>query len=715
MKSGSLATYCVLFLMVYGLFALMFYPSTAVLALAEAVGGQEFLVKPVAVVYSPLDYEVDPASTHYGLLTAQYFLMLAGIPYEIVFDHALDADSLDNYSCLLFPYHRWVDVDAMKKLAKVLPKWIEEGGSAIIMGVPDEIVNGTPEAMQDWLQLYQEIFKVEYGGWRDVNGYTIVIAENHPITRDHPPGYAYPIPKGKAYDYFIATSPEVHVLLRSGTGDVLAVCTEYGAGRAVLFSLFAFNEFFQWTKILLRAIQWAVYGDRLPVGVQLTAGRVAWMLNIDADWSADTSATGKALHILLEKSEEEAFPFSWAIITGLYSGFDTPIEWRALKTLFEAAEEAGVEMTSHTVHHPVWAGVDAEQARFEVIESKKHIEGNLSEIWGFQVPDGMYPLEYYPYIVEAGYRYFIQTFAAPYLHMAGIQPLTDSTSVFVIWRATYSDYYYFDYANYTSEDAIRQEKENFEKFYDLGHSAPYALLWHDYSMVDEERLAVFLQVLEYEYLSRPDVFPLTPKEFLLRFEAWSKLRFSVIYEGNSLKIRLDTSRLGEEELPYISAMGLYLDGDVKIGSVYLQGEYYPLFSSRRVIIPSLSRGVHEFEIVFGEPIKLHITHITSCRILSWEVDQDEIRLNISRLGDNRVRLFLTAGGKLLVNGEQVKLEEFSSELEAASVVLERVEIPLLPIEIAPPWFSGTLFTGLLIAEAISTAFLVAVLRRLGSS
>ena len=667
----------------------------------------ELEVKPVALVYSPGDFEREPWETHYAFMTAQYNLILAGIPYDVVTeDELVESGSLDAYSCLIFPYHRWVGRKFSEWILKILPDWVGEGGSIICMGIPAEIGEaGIPVFMDIWLDFYREVFRAELGGSRELPNCSIIVAAEHPITRDYPVGYEVPIPS-RYYDYLNASFyGRTETLLRTNLGDVVAVASEYRRGRGVLFSLSGYNEYFQRTKILLRAIQWAVYGSHIPVGIGITSGRLSWILNIDADWTADTENTRWALRWLLEVSERRCFPFSWALITGTYSDYENPIDWKALKPTLEAAEEAGVEIASHTVHHPIWTQIDSEGARREIIQSRRDIEGNLTEVWSLQVPDGRLPLEYYPHVREAGYRYFIQTFAAPYLHMLGIQPLPDGSEVMVLWRSTCSDFYYFDFAGCSPADALSMEVRNFDEFYDLGHSAPYILLWHDYSLVNETRREVFLKVLEYEYWNRTDVFPLTPKEFFCRFRAWRKLRFTVSYLEDGLVVQLDARGLNKEDVPYTSAMCIRVDGDEKLGRVYLSGELYPLFSDDQVILPELKRGVYEFRLVYGEAGTPQITHITSCRIHSARVDGSRILLNVSRLGDNRVRIFLKGEG-VVVNGVPAKFKMEGGGLSAC-VTIERVELPPLEVRL-PSYFTIYLFLGL----ALTAAFSVFVLLRL---
>jgi len=675
-------------------------PASPTWPLGSGEAASRLPIKPVLVVHSPGSFKREPYNTHYALLTVQYSLLLAGIPYEVLNEDELpQRGGLDGYSCLIFPYHRWVSRNFSAWLLGRLPGWVEGGGGIICMGVPVEQEGG--QFVGAWLSFYRELFGVDDVFSRRVTERRIIM-RRHPITADYPDGHEVMV-QGEVYDYFrLSPGSNASIFLYTYPSDPVGLASSYGRGRAVLFSIAGYDSIFQRTKILLRAIQWVVFGEHTPIGLGITCGRVAWMLNVDADWSADMKATRRALHWLLKRSEERCFPFSWALITGRYGDFKRSIDWDALRPLLNASLRAGVEIASHTVHHPVWRGVGEGDAWFELVQSRRDIAGNLTEVYGFQVPDGMFPIQYYHLVSEAGYRYLIQTFAEPFLRMVGVQPLPNGSRVFCFWRGTRSDYYYFDYLRWTSEGAYGWEVENFERFYDLGHSAPYILLWHDYSFINETRRKMFEWVLEFEYWNRTDVFPLTPMEFLHRFQAWRRLRFSVAYEDGAETVWVDARLLSPSDLPYTSAMSIHVDGEVGIGWVSLSGEPYPLFSNQTVILPELRSGVYEFKIVHGRPNTPHITHLTSCRIHSARLVGEQIRLEVSRLGDNRLRIFLAGGTNLTVNGTPVSLEEFNG-LFTACLTLEEVEIP--GIEAVLTEFLMNFLAGILIVVAVSAAIL----------
>jgi len=661
----------------------------------------EFMVKPAAIVYSLRYAKINVVESHYALLAVQYSLLLAGIPYEIIDEQNLLRIDLSKYSCLILPYARYLNRNISALFLDVLDEWLKSGGSFICFGIPTYRRGNVSLYVDDWIRFYGRIFGLQGVSFRFGKDF-IISAERHRITLDHL-GDRIPL-ADISYDYIIlSSSSNASVLLRTNVGDILAVASRYGGGRAVLFTLSASDSLFQRTSIMLRSIQWCIFGDLTPVGLNLACGRVIWMLNIDADWSADRDETGNALARRLRRSEKDCFTFSWAVITGNYSGLKKRIDWLSLRDLFNASLEAGVEFTSHTVHHPVWRHVTSkERVMFELAQSYRDIAGNLTRISGLQVPDGMFPIEYYPLIRKAGYEYAIQTFAYPFLRMVGIQPLQND-SIFIFWRSTKSDYYYFDLMKYSPKEAFRIEKENFDCFYALGHSAPYLLLWHDYSLINKTRRAVFLKVLRYEYAKRVDVSSMTATEFIRRFEAWRKIRIKITYMPDLIIVRLDTHDVPEEYLQYLSCMCLRIDGKT-IGNVEFMNRSYPLFSDDYVILPELGHGRYEFKIRLGKPSIPHVIHLTTCRILSAELRDADILLNLSRLWDNNARICLVDGASLIVNGSKIRLER-SGWVSVGYVTFRAVEIPRVKVIEAYEYLKGFL-TGLILAFLIAVLVLI---------
>ena len=652
-------------------------------------------VKPVAVAYSTKASQISIANAHYALMTVQYSLLLAGIPYAVLSEERMRVEDLSKYSCLIFPSARWLNLS--ENFIDKLDKWVRSGGALISFGVPVVKRGGFTVYSYEWMNFYSKVFGLLHVSSRTGKLFS-VISESHMITRDFTGEIML---EDKSYDYLVlGSTSNASILLRSNLGDILAAASKYGHGRVVLFTLQASDSLFQKTSLLLRSIQWGVFGEYIPIGLNLACGRVIWMLNVDADWSAEKIATGKALRWLLNESEKACFPFSWALITGNYSGLKKQIDWLSLKDLFEASIDAGVEFASHTVHHPIWVNVTGEEKiLFELKQSYKDIAGNLTEVEGFQVPDGMFPIEYYFLVKKAGYKYLVQTFAYPFLHMMGAQPLEDGSEIFVFWRSTKSDFYYFDYSKNSPEAALKTEKENFNRFYALGHSAPYILLWHDYSLINETRLKVFLEVLRYEYAERLDVSPMTAGEFIRRFEAWRRIRLKVTYMPKGVDVQVDVSDVPQKYLQYTSCMCLRIDGE-QIGYVEFMNRAYPLFSDDYVILPELSRGVYEFKIRYGKPRIPHVAHVTSCRLLSATIENRNVFMNISRLWDNRARICGSKDLKIFVNGTEVSLET-CGDASIGYVTFKAVEIPKEEIE-ASEYLKGFLI-GLIVM------FLLAVL------
>ena len=186
----------------------------------------EFMVKPAAIVYSLRYAKINVVESHYALLAVQYSLLLAGIPYKIIDEQNLLHIDLSKYSCLIFPYARYISRNIYTPFLDALYEWLKSGGSFICFGMPAYRRGNLLLHMDNWVRFYGRIFCLQSVSFRFGKDFT-VLAERHKITSDH---MGDRIPLGDiSYDYIIlSSSSNASVLLRTNVGDILAVASRYG-------------------------------------------------------------------------------------------------------------------------------------------------------------------------------------------------------------------------------------------------------------------------------------------------------------------------------------------------------------------------------------------------------------------------------------------------------------------------------------------------------
>ncbi|MHA1238019.1 MAG: hypothetical protein ACTSSJ_02015 [Candidatus Odinarchaeia archaeon] len=615
-------------------------------------------VKPVAIVYSNCSFYWDPienpsdAPVSFPLYVLEGHLYGAGIPFQVINESQLtNLSFLENFSCIIFPYqNKWFNSSNNREnAAATLRTYVENGGAVLGLGFiafkneTNDFYSNSDFFIRDFF--IRKVFNIKYLYNASISGTFNVILRTHYITRDYSDEHFLFTYTDTALNQFLVndTSIETYVFGEVRYNDnnvsIFGAASKIGLGRSVFFGLLGLNhlQYLDRSFLLIRAIQWCIFGDDLlPIGLNLSPGKIIWVPTIDQDWCFKDGNTTSALSRLLNWSREYHFTFGWAVISdgpvvvGTSNVFQGHINWTAVKPLILEAYYDGNDIASHSVTHVYWdqVNVSSERDSYEIIGSKQQLEGNLSiPIYGLQVwgPGIFYPRYNASYLVlEAGYKYVTELpvisdvshfpvmfgyefYFYNYTNLNFTHPLP------VFWRATHSDNEYFssDQLNLTWQEAFELEKQLFDSFYPLGHSFPYIFLWHDYSLDNQSRIPYFLNVIEYELWNRTDVYPCSPYELWKRMHAMNNLRFNVSYSQNGLKVYIDASNVGSDFINYTAGMSLLIDNSsIQIGSVNFNGDSYPAFSSNKVILSKLNIGVNEIDIQFGSPETSRLIHST---------------------------------------------------------------------------------------------------------
>ncbi|MHA1410182.1 MAG: hypothetical protein ACTSQY_07760, partial [Candidatus Odinarchaeia archaeon] len=671
-------------------------------------------VKPIGIVYSNLstyikqqqyDYynSVTPVTLSY-YITESYAYM-AGMRFELIpEDNITDVSVIEKYSCIIMPQNDYIKSDNRTTLLNIYYQYLQNGGSIIgfgSIGYFNETNNATTyNTYSDYDIFLKTLFNVKYDGFVNSGNYTnfTINTLQHPITIDYENGtilehYGYPDDTG--VDIFEVNSTSIPTqkfiqVINSTTQSVITYwgfASEIGEGRSVYINAYdvGTTAWVDNTLILLRALQWCIFRGTPSVGLQLTPGRLIWMLTIDQDWCHITENTTSALRKLIDLADQYHFTFGWAIVAegpapdGVH--FDGYINWTANRPLLLEAYSKGHDLASHSVTHVYWNvyPVNESRALYELNVSRIYLEGNLSvpitglQVWGPGVWYGRYNAS--KYIPISGYNYVTELFinnmenstyyGFPYMmgkefYFGNISNINYGEDLFVLFRQSFSDYNFFDnphmfgLLNYSEAWAI--EKQNFDNLYNLGHGMPYNFLWHDYSIDNDSRIPFLYNMLNYEVWNKSDIYPSSPYELYHRVEAHDAIVYNITYNENQIIISLNSENVPSEFRDYTAGLTFRIENTTQtIQSVAINGGIYSAFSDNKIILPKLTGDNYEITINLGssENTSPRITHITAGGLTNATLNEEKLSLSIYPIRGQVGRAFITMSEKpkvIFVNG-----------------------------------------------------------------
>ncbi|MHA1754834.1 MAG: hypothetical protein ACTSYR_04890 [Candidatus Odinarchaeia archaeon] len=661
---------------------------------AQPTGTEELNIKPIGIVYSNLSIFMkqqvyDSYNSNVPVIlpfyTIESFTYMSGLKFEVIpEDNVTNVAVLQNYSCIIIPENQHMYSVNRSTITNIYRQYLENGGNIIGFGSIG-FKNESDQLYSNYDLVLESLFNVKYNGFIASDEYTNYYVESidSPITMDYQNrtifgNFTYFDDEVIGVDLFTVNDSSIRTFsflnIRNMTTDETITqwgfASEIGSGRSVYFYIYDLGttKWINQLTIILRAIQWCVFRNNPPVGLQMTPGRLIWMLTIDQDWAFVTENTTSALRKLIDLADKYHFTFGWAIIAqGPVDLNDTPygyINWTACKPLFLEAYSKGHDLASHSVTHIYWdqVAVTEQRALNELNLSKIYLEGNLSlpidglQVWGPGVWYGRYNAS--KFIVYSGYKYVTELYIDDFPYMMGKEFYFSNTSSVdfniklpVFFRQSLSDHNYFYTYGYTAQEAWNIEKEHYDKLYNIGHGMPYIFLWHDYSIDNDSRLPLLMNMLNYELWNKTDIYPCSPYELYHRLEAHDSINYNVTYSENSITLNFDLTQVPSEFQDYIAGLTFTIDNTSKaITQVLLDGQPYYAFSENKIILPELSGTTHTLSITLGDasPQYTRITHLTAGSLLNMNSDSGRFSFTIKPLKQKVGRVFLNTAGQTVV-------------------------------------------------------------------
>lgn len=610
-------------------------------------------VKPVLLTYTRLTFEKWSINeTTWNSLAAQYHLIMAGLPYEIKpFDEIIrQGIKLSEYSLIIFIDSVYLNESLYSTVYTLLKSYLNTGGSILSLDYP--FVLDEHDNYND--TILRELFNVNETNFANPQPFDVIAGnlttlkyaykENQVIWKfeDKSMDFTWITPSSFALKHYIIAWAKAN-----NTFFPLAIANEFSNGRSAIFLAGAYFQWIDQTQLLLRTIQWCVYGSLPPVSLLISPGNITWMFTVDADLTSIPSITIKSSNLILNLSQEYRFLISWGIVAGPHPPGLSP-NWTLLRPYFLRYVELGHELASHSRTHPTWIKIKFnstinQTARLisELGGSKKDIEGNLSvPIYVFHTPDGDFYIDWYPFLVKY-YNITITPGADQSWLMGGFFfPELDADKI-IFWRTTYSDFEYFYLGEFPINEFIKREMSNFNYFYNFRRALPYINLWHDYSIANDTLYPLLKEVLRQQLIETKDVYSMLPIELLQKLRNLRDIRFNVTYHSEEIQIDFDVSNIPYDRRPYLSNMAFMIENNKTIKQVLLNGKQHLAFQRNRVILYNVKNDYNSISVLYDTPSTLPHIRFTDVFINSVKLDKERFEVLISnasrRLGRIEIR------------------------------------------------------------------------------
>ncbi|MFH1279197.1 MAG: hypothetical protein ABIK65_12555 [Candidatus Eisenbacteria bacterium] len=491
---------------------------------------------------------------------------------------------------------------------------------------------------------------MEYVGYFGGPAYRIRVEENdHFITRTEDTGAYLTQPLDNPTDVIRFREEGLVLLAAAGTEGALPFLSvrEEGPGRIVLVSgLFASagvtSLFLNQSPLgfypnrvfdpLIRALQWAVYGDpRGPYPApQLSNAEMTVMIRLDADESADLDQQIETLDYLDKIAEETGVValYGWIAADAAKAG------WDRLAPLAGRLEERGGQIGTHSHHHELEGTITDEIARIELDSAILEIETGVAArghpigtVDYFINPNNTIPMVHYGYLADRFTFYMTHGFEsrAPVAYGNLTWYAGDHHDFVVVNDSPVPDYQWFydPEWKYTVDEATAYEDALFDHlFTGIGRGVLFNQMWHDYGVNSAPieygdgfdwwglfpkrtyppgDLRPHYDALRAKFAAYP-VYSPDAVDLGQKLRALAQWDLSWKVEGNRLVIDLDLRGAPSDSLGrYVGGMAVRIeDRPTPVRSVLLNGEELPAFRDDRVILPDLGPGPNTIEVTFGE-------------------------------------------------------------------------------------------------------------------
>jgi len=613
---------------------------------------------------------------------------LAGIPYDCLFVEDLgSAESLARYDLLIFGQCAYVDEAAYQKLLSSLQGYIAGGGNVLVDGplaTSDEQARDRDHAALDAL------LGINYGGFRGNSDYRIKIVDNsHNITR--------PFEANEFATQHLVNG--LNILQFKSGGEVLLVsnnerqslpflsCLASPKNRIVLVSdfstwagaasffrnlqpqVFYANQLF---NIMIRAVQWAVYGDiETPFPApQVSNANLTAIVRLDADGSNNLDAQIKTINYLIDLAKETGVAPVYAWV----SSGATKAGWQDVALWGKKIEDVGGEIGTHSKYHRINKDMNAERWEEELGGSIQEIEFNMADydfpigkVEWFINPGNTIQMKDYEEIARRFSFYMTHGFEQDM--PLGYGNLTWYTgphkNLVVLENVPSPDYQWFydPTWSYTTAQITAYEEAIFDHmFNNLGRGVIFNEMWHDYSIttqpqskknriINENNIA-FYDAMKAKFATHKIYCP-TPEDLGHKLRAMAQWNYRWRAEGHQVEIDLDLSSVRLDTIPhFIGGMGLRIENTTeRIQKVMINGKPHFAFSDRVIILPNLKKGMNTISVTLGaqpasEP---RLTYISS-RMPAIEKKSDALEVQVLTRSKARCS-FLAPESAVLLNAD----------------------------------------------------------------
>jgi hypothetical protein len=628
---------------------------------------------------------------------------LAGIPYETLVLEEMTPEDLAGLNALILTQCTYIARADIARATSLIRDFHKAGGQLIVDGpfaLYDD--NGSRYSGSD----YTPIPEITYNGFRGNREFRIRNSDNrHFITRlyergafitQHLVGGLNILQYDAGTDGATSSAGNNNTestgqanatVLLEYTDEIQSypylTAVETGAGRLMLVSDFATyssapsifrnadpqvfykNELF---NILVRGIQWVVYGDITgPIPApQVSNARLTSVIRLDADASGNLDAQIRTMNYLARIARETGVVplYAWVSSTATRAG------WQELAPLGRMLEDLGGRIGTHSRYHRI----NAEMTPERWVEE---LDGSIQEI-EYNTADYDYPVKGVEYMINPGNTirmsdydevsrrfHFFMTHGFEQDMPIGFGNMTwftgDDPNFVVINNTPSPDYQWFNDPNwsYTTAQITAYQESIFDHLFNsVGKGIVYNQMWHDYAISTlpqspKERIVNDNNIAMYDAMmakfATTDIYAPEPEELGHKIRAMKQMRYEWTEIPGGIRITIDLSGVQHEDIPaFTGGMGLRIDNSARrISRVSLNGAGYYGFDDHTVVLPELTDGESTLEVFFGEhPASGTRLTYTSKMLRSLTGDGQKVRFRIDTKTRGRFALHSLVPGVL---------------------------------------------------------------------
>ncbi len=552
---------------------------------------------------------------------------LAGIPYDCLFlsDIARSTD-LSHYDVLIIGQCTYVEETIYSDLISSLRNYISKGGNVIIDGPFAVSDTNTDDRDHDELD---KILGVHYDGFVGNSEYRIRTADNmHYITKH--------FEKGEYITQHLVNG--LNILEFTDSGNVLLTTTnashsypflsvqEQSNNRVVIVSDFSTwasaASFFrnvqpqvfyanQIYNVLIRALQWAVYGDiEVPFPApQVSNANLTAIIRLDGDASGNLDAQIKTINYLVDIARESGV----VPLYGFVSSQAAKAGWQDLAPMGKMIEDVGGQVGTHSKYHHIDRKMNEKRWAEELDESIQEIEFNMAD-YGYPVgkvghfinPGNTIHMDDYEQIARRFTFYMTHGFEQDMpLGFGNLTWFTGTYKNLVVLEDTPSPDYQWFYDpswSYTTQQITAYEEAIFDHMYhNIGRGVIFNEMWHDYSIItqpqsEKERIVnnnnrLFYDAMKEKFATH-NIYCPDPVDLGHKLRAIAQWDYKWKVRENEIEIILDLSEVLLDTIPYYTGgMGLRIENTSKtIDKVRINGKDHPAFTDNLIILPNLKKN-----------------------------------------------------------------------------------------------------------------------------